>query len=80
MTVVMKGGTSGNRDKNSIVSMPSPISQPLLDTSTNTMSSNVHFASLDKRGPHAAQQATPDFMPKGCTVPETGPDIVDPEA
>jgi hypothetical protein len=60
--------------------MPSAIPQPVLDTATNTMTSNVHFVSLDKKGPHAAQQATPDFMPKGCTVPESGTDIADPKA
>ena len=77
MSVIIKGGTSGNREKNAIVSMPAPVPQPVLDTATSKMTSNVHFTSDHSRSTHPANAATPDFMPKGCTVPESGPDIED---
>ena len=67
----MKGGTTGNRDKNSVAPMPSAIPQPVLDTSSNTMNPNVHSACK------CESQA---FMPKCGTMPESGHDIADPNA
>lgn len=75
----MKGGTSGNRF-DAIVPMPAGKPQPVLNTATNTPADNTHFVSMDKKGPHKAQQATPDFMPKGCTIPEGSTDVADPNA
>lgn len=78
MTVIMKGGPSGNRDKNSIVSMPTQTPQPIVDSASSTPADSTNFNALNKRGTHPQDQATPDFLPKGCTVPETGPDIAEP--
>jgi hypothetical protein len=77
MSVVMKGGTSGIRF-DAKVSMPTAKPQPVLDTSNNTMTSNVQFP--QKRGTHPANQATPDFLPKGCSIPENSTDVSDPNA
>lgn len=73
MTVVMKGGASGNR-QDGIASMPSGGSQPVLDTSTSGKeSSTVHLNSYKFR--KHAQTATPDFMPTGGTIPEGSSDV-----
>lgn len=79
MTVVFKGGTSGNR-ADALPPVPSSgYSQPVLDTDTSgAIPSSIQFPNA--RPQRHGQDRTADFMPTGCDVPESGTDICDPTA
>jgi hypothetical protein len=69
MTIVFKGGTSGNRE-DAIFPMPTSGSpQPLLKTQTSgPVPSTVVFNSEHFDVKTHREQATPDFMPTGGTT------------
>lgn len=66
MTVVFKGGTSGNREDASPQVPTSGAPQPVLDTTTRVpVPSTVHFQATNFDTKVNREQATPDFMPTG---------------
>ncbi len=73
MAVKFSGGNSGSPGKD--YSPPVPASgseQPVLRTETSgAVPASIHFQ--DKQG--HAENATPDFMPTGGTIPEGSSDI-----
>jgi hypothetical protein len=78
MTVVFKGGTSGNREDHKAPTPSSGHAQPIQKTQTyGAAPSTVNWAAENFK-PHA-QSATPDFMPVGGTD-STGTDHSDPTA
>lgn len=74
MTVVFKGGTSGNR-QNGLPNVPdSGVSQPIIDTDTSgAVPSSIQFPS---GRPHRhGQDRTAEFMPTGATIPQGSEDV-----
>jgi len=80
MGVVMKGGSSGNR-ADALPQVPSSgYSQPVLDTDTSgPEAGGVQWGDFPSRPQRGGQNATPSFMPTGCS-PVGGTDIEDPGA
>jgi hypothetical protein len=75
MGVTFTGGPSGNRESASPPVPSSGNAQPVLRTETSgAVPSTVHFQAQEFRRDHY-QQATPDFMPTGGTIPEGSSDI-----
>lgn len=78
MTVVMKGGNSGNRE-DALAPVPDGgASQPVLDTSTGSgkVTGAVHYQSHDFQNKvYMPTHATPDFLPTGGTIPEGSTDV-----
>ncbi len=81
MGVTFRGGTSGNRE-DALPPVPSSgTAQPVLDTSTSGATpSTVNFQAENFNNKSNIEQATPDFLPTGGTVPDSGTDIEDPTA
>jgi hypothetical protein len=81
MTVVFKGGTSGNREDHKAPTPSSGHAQPIQKTETHgSTPSTVHFqAENAKYHKDHIMSATPDFMPVGGTD-STGTDHSDPTA
>jgi len=65
MSVVFKGGTSGNRKDGLPPASPSFDKQPVVDTATRGKVTEVKFQRGDTTHPFDA--LTPDFMPTGGT-------------
>jgi hypothetical protein len=80
VSVNLNPKSTGNRDKNSVFPMPPAIPQPVLDTSCNTVNPNVFLMAEHSKSTHPASTATPSFMPKCGTMPESGHDVADPNA
>lgn len=75
MTVVMKGGTSGNRE-DALPDLPGGPNQPVLDTSRSMNNAAVHYQAQEFiNNTSRAEQATPDFLPTGGTIPEGSTDV-----
>jgi len=75
MVVVFKGGTSGNRQDALPPTPSSGNAQPVLRTETSgAVPSTIHLQAENFEQSHY-QQATPDFMPTGGTIPEGSSDI-----
>lgn len=74
MPVIMKGGSSGNRE-NHLPPVPDRgYAQPVMDTSTRgAYSSNVFFSSENPKTNHA-QNAIADFLPTGGKCDDCGTD------
>ena len=81
MSVVFRGGSSGNRADYLPPVPDRGIPQPVLDTATDgAEDSTINLNANGFREHRHGQHRTPDFMPTGGTIPEGSPDITDPEA
>ena len=66
MTVVFKGGNSGNRQDASPPVPSKGYAQPIQHTETNAENPNAYFQAAHFEHDHI-NHATPDFMPSGGT-------------